>query len=89
MGILLVILSQLSPALQFIYEESLLKLFRCHSIKAIRWEGIWGCCYTITLLIIFQFIECPNGTTSKFVQNICSIDNENKWTVENTIFAFK
>lgn len=88
-GILLVVLSQLFTAVQFIYEESLMKQYRCHPIKAIAWEGIWGCCYTVTLLIIFQFIECANSSTSLFVQEICTKDNKGKWTVENTIFAFQ
>lgn len=88
-GIILVILSQLFTALQFIYEEYLIKKYICHPIKAIAWEGIWGCGFTVILLIIFQFIECPNGSTSKSVQKICTKDDKGKWTVENTYFAFK
>lgn len=88
-GIILVILSQLFTAMQFIYEESLMKQYICHPIKAIGWEGIWGCSYTVILLIIFPFIGCPNGSTSSFVQQICTKDNKGKWSIENIHFAFK
>jgi len=90
-GVILVIIAQLFSATQFIVEEKFMKNYKCHPLKAVGWEGIWGAGLYLILLIIFQFIPCDaNGSVTPFV---CSQDDSadvvNSWRLENTTFAFR
>jgi len=86
-GVILVIVAQLFAATQFIVEEKFMKNYKCHPLKAVGWEGIWGASLYLILLIIFQFIPCD--AASSITPNICSMDTEGDWKLENTIFAFQ
>ena len=86
-GIILVIVSQLFAATQFIIEEKFMKHYNCHPLKAVGWEGIWGSLLYLILLVSFEFIPCNPG--SYITSLICSPDDKGKWYLENTIFAFR
>jgi len=86
-GFLLVIVAQLFSATQFIVEEKFMKSYKCHPLKAVGWEGIWGASLYIIVLIIFQFVPCEPNTD--FSKNVCSVDDEDNWKLENTAFAFR
>jgi drug/metabolite transporter (DMT)-like permease len=85
-GIILVIVAQLFSAAQFIVEEKFMKNYRCHPLKAVGWEGIWGALLYLAFLIVFQFIPCD--ANSSITPTICSFDG-NEWKLENTVFAFR
>jgi len=90
-GIILVIISQMFTASQFIIEEKFMKGYHCHPLKAVGWEGIWGSLIYFVLLIVFQFIECvapPKGETN-LSSFICSKNDKGIWLVEDTLFAFR
>jgi len=90
-GFVLVIIAQLFSATQFIVEEKFMKNYRCHPLKAVGWEGIWGASLYLILLIIFQFVPCDaNGSLTPYT---CSQDDSadlsDSWRLENTSFAFR
>jgi drug/metabolite transporter (DMT)-like permease len=86
-GVLLVVVAQLFAATQFIVEEKFMKSYKCHPLKAVGWEGIWGAILYLVFLIIFQFIPCdPLGSITP---SVCSKDDNGDWKLENTIFAFR
>jgi drug/metabolite transporter (DMT)-like permease len=89
-GIILVIVAQLFSATQFIVEEKFMKNYKCHPLKAVGWEGIWGASLYLILLIIFQFIPCDATLPiSPITKTICSHDDNDEWKLENTVFAFR
>ena len=88
-GYLLVILAQVFVATQFIIEEKFMKQYKCHPLKAIGWEGVWGTLLYSCVLIIFQKIECfkrLNNQNNWFLA-ICSRNNLNQYHLEDSIFA--
>ena len=90
-GIVLVLVAQVFSASQFIVEEKFMKGYHCHPLKAVGWEGIWGSIIYLILLVIFQFVPCeapPVGGTN-LSSFICSPNDKNEWTLEDTVFAFR
>jgi len=86
-GILLVIISQLFSALQYIIEEKLMKKYDVHPLKAVGWEGVWGVSLCIVILTIFQFVNC--GSSEPIIRLICVQDDSGEWFLENTLFAIR
>ena len=87
LGIFLIIFSNIFIAIQYIYEENIVKNYDCHPFKLVGFEGCFGMIYSIFLIIIFYFIKC-NKFSQNFKENFCSFDGEN-WRVENILFAVK
>ena len=88
-GIILVIIAQLFSATQFIVEEKFMKNYKCHPLKAVGWEGIWGASFYLIFLIIFQFIPCGDNWNTDLRKDICSQNEAGEYLLENSIFAFK
>ena len=88
-GIILVIIAQLFSATQFIVEEKFMKNYKCHPLKAVGWEGIWGSSFYLIFLIIFQFIPCGDNWNTDLRKDICSQNEAGEYLLENSIFAFK
>ena len=90
-GIILVICGQIFSASQYIVEEKFMKGYHCHPLRAVGFEGMWGCSIYIVLLIVFQFIKCtaPAPGESNLSTYVCSPDDQGVWRVENTYFAFQ
>jgi len=90
-GVVLVIIAQLFAATQFIVEEKFMKNYKCHPLKAVGWEGVWGASLYLILLIIFQFVPCD--AAGSLTPYTCSQDDSadvgNSWRLENTAFAFR
>jgi drug/metabolite transporter (DMT)-like permease len=87
LGIFLIIFSNIFVAIQYIYEENIVKNYNCHPFKLVGFEGFFGIIYSSILIFIFYFINC-NNFSQNFKENFCSFDGEN-WRVENIFFAFK
>jgi len=87
LGVLLVITAQIFSAAMFIIEEKLLKSYKCHPLKLVGFEGLWGLLIYSTLMIIFKFIQCPFGESLR--ESICVINDNNEWLLEDVIFAFR
>jgi len=86
-GCLLIIVSQVFSATQMIVEEKIMKGYKCHPLRAVGWEGVWGTSVYTVMLIIFQFISCD--PTSTIMTQICSQDDTGAWKVENSLFALR
>ena len=86
-GIVLVVCGQIFSASQYIVEEKFMKGYHCHPLKAVGFEGMWGCSIYIILLIVFQNIDCDPA--SSLTSYVCTADNHGEWKVENTLFAFQ
>jgi drug/metabolite transporter (DMT)-like permease len=88
-GMILVITSILFTSTQFVIEEKILKKYECNPINAVGWEGTWGSCLYLIVLIVFQNVKCPAQPDSVIANTICSKDDKGQWMLENTLFAFK
>lgn len=85
LGIILLIASLLFSGFQFVYQEIILVKYRCESLQLVAWEGLWGMIVFIILLPCLEWIPCDfNGKV-----DICSMDEDGDYYVENTIFAIK
>jgi hypothetical protein len=91
LGFCLVIFAQIFTATQFIIEENFMKKYDCPALKAVGWEGVWGCSFYIVFLIIAQNVSCspPVGDEKNFATLICSYNERNEYFVEDTLFAFR
>lgn len=91
LGFCLVIFAQIFSATQFILEENFMKKYDCPPLKAVGWEGVWGCSFYIIFLIIAQNIPCaaPIGDEKNFATLVCAFNERNEYFVEDTLFAFR
>ncbi len=90
-GIILTLSGQVFTAIQFTLEELFMKKYECHPLRAVGWEGFWVTLTMLTLLITFQHIPCtppPEGQTT-IISHICSVNEYNKWSLEDTLFALR
>ena len=87
LGFLLVIIAQLFSAAMFISEEKLLKTYKCHPLKLVGFEGMWGTIIYSILMIIFKFSPCP-FEDPKFRDKVC-VNNGEEWLIEDIVFAFR
>jgi len=77
----------LLTSFQMISEEAIVLKYKSHSIELAGWQGAWGFLFGGVILIIFQFIPCNDGFPLR--PDICSIDDDGDYLMENTIFALK
>jgi len=89
LGVLLVILGQTFTAAQFVVEEKLMDVYTCHPIKLVGFEGMWASSVYLVLMIIFYFSPCPFSNDSPYEKYICVNNDQDKWVIEDFIFAFK
>lgn len=87
LGVVLVLIAQLFSASMFISEEKLMKVYNCHPLKLVGFEGMWGSLIYAILMIIFKFTPCPFD--DKLKGSICVQNEKGEWLVEDIIFAFK
>ena len=89
-GIILIIISQIFSAFQYVVEEKIVRSYIVDSFQMVGFEGMWGSILYIVILIIFQNIKCKN---QDLIENICAYrkDKKDKNVVylEDTIFAFE
>ena len=88
-GIILIIISQIFSAIQYVVEEKIVRSYTVDSFQMVGFEGMWGSIVYIVVLIIFQFIKC-NDFNTNLKKNICAYkkDSGNIY-LEDTIFALK
>ena len=58
LGILILISAQFFHGLFFVIEEKILSQYHLDPFKVVGLEGMWGCCYFLTLLPLMQLISC-------------------------------
>jgi drug/metabolite transporter (DMT)-like permease len=87
LGFILVIIAQLFSAAMFICEEKLLKSYKCHPLKLVGFEGMWGTIIYSILMIIFKFSSCPFDDP-KLRDKVC-VFNGQEWLIEDVVFAFR
>ena len=91
LGFILVIIGQIFAASQLIIEEKYMKNYKCHPLKAVGWEGVWGSLFYLLILVIFQNIQCPNpvGNEKNWATFICTKNDVNQFHLEDSVFALK
>lgn len=82
LGILLLMISQCFAGTQFIVEEKLLSGYYLDPFRIVGTEGMWGLCYYLFLLPIFQWIPMPTSG----IGGALSADSGR---LEDSAFAFK
>ena len=89
-GIILIIISQIFSAIQYVVEEKIVRSYIVDSFQMVGFEGMWGSIVYIVVLIIFQFIKC-NDFNQNLKENICAYrDNyDGNIYLEDTNFALK
>jgi hypothetical protein len=89
-GIILIIISQIFSAFQYVVEEKIVRSYIVDSFQMVGFEGMWGSIVYIVVLIIFQFIKC-NDFNQNLKENICAYrDNyDGNIYLEDTNFALK
>ena len=87
-GIILIIISQIFSAFQYVVEEKIVRNYIVDSFQMVGFEGMWGSIVYIVILIIFQFINCKKFNTN-LKKNICAYREGHETYLENTIFAFE
>lgn len=89
-GIILIIISQIFSAIQYVVEEKIVRSYVVDSFQMVGFEGMWGSIVYIVVLIIFQFIKC-NDFNQNLKENICAYrDNyDGNIYLEDTNFALK
>ena len=88
MGIFCVLIGMFFLSCQVIYEENLTKIYNCSVIKIIGFQGIFGSIFSFIMILILSNISCGMGK-SDFLKEICSLDDNGLYYVENLSFAFK
>ena len=88
MGIFCVLIAMFFLSCQVIYEENLTKKYNCSVIKIIGFQGIFGSIFSFIMILILSNISCGMGK-SDFLKEICSLDDNGLYYVENLSFAFK
>ena len=88
MGIFCVLIAMFFLSCQIIYEENLTKKYNCSVIKIIGFQGIFGSIFSFIMILILSNISCGMGK-SDFLKEICSLDDNGLYYVENLSFAFK
>mgnify|MGYP002625655328 CR=1 FL=1 len=90
-GIILIILAQFFGSIEYIIQEKFIKKYIIHPSQLVGFEGLWGSCMYIILLIIFQNISCKDWA-EELRNGICFSREENNKTIsyiEDTLFALK
>ena len=89
-GIILLCASQLFSSTVYIIQEKFFIKYEVHPLQLVGFEGLWGFIIYTILLFIFQFISCDNWS-STLRDGVCFKykKDENKYHIEDTIFAFK
>lgn len=85
LGIIMLLVSLVFSGFQFVYQEIILVKYRCASLQLVAWEGIWGIICLIIILPAIEFIPCNFNKK----EDVCSMDEDGDYYVENTIFAIK
>ena len=87
-GIILLFLSQFFNSIENIIQEKFIKKYIIHPSQLVGFEGLWGCCMYIILLIAFQNISCDSWSKT-IIKGICFTNNENESYIEDSKFALK
>jgi len=90
-GLVLTVSGMFFMSLQFTFEEKLMKKYNIDPVKAVGYEGLWGTIFITVLIIILQFSPCitPDIDEKSVAYYLCNTNENNEWTVENFVFAFK
>ena len=87
-GIVLKLLSLLFNGVQFVVEEALLSKYATHPLKIVGYEGLWGLCVYVIILIIMQQIRCDDFS-QQIKEDLCSPNDMGEYRLEDTVFALK
>jgi drug/metabolite transporter (DMT)-like permease len=87
-GIALLCTSQFFSSTEYVFQEKFIKHYDVHPFQLVGFEGLWGVCMYTILLIIFQFVSCDKWGDS-LKEGICSVNDDNKYHIEDSIFAFR
>ncbi len=87
-GIILLCTSQLFTSTEYVFQEKFIKHYDVHPFQLVGFEGLWGVCMYTILLIIFQFVSC-NSWSDSLKEGICSKNDDNKFHIEDSLFAFR
>ena len=87
-GIILLFLGQFFNSIEYIIQEKFIKKYIIHPSQLVGFEGLWGSCLYLILLIVFQNISCDD-LSGNFKKQICFENDEEETYIEDTIFALK
>lgn len=87
-GIILVIVAQFFSTSMFIVEEKLLKQYNTPALKVVGFEGMWGVCIYIIVMIVSYFISCDSWTET-LRKNLCAENEKGETRFEDILFAFR
>ena len=82
-GIIFCILCNIFTSFHAISEEYLLKTRKCHPIKLLGFEGLFGSIFSMILMLFFSLIKF-----GKYFEFICIKDQNGNLYIENFFFAF-
>ena len=95
-GFILVFISTFFVASQLTIEEEFTKNYKCHPLKAVGWEGVFGSAAYIVILFGLQFAKCTPPALDKSGKAIeglttlmCTQNQHGEWRVEDSIFAMQ
>ena len=87
-GIILLFLGQFFNAIENIVQKKFVKKYIIHPSQLVGFEGLWGSCIYLILLIVFQNISCDDWV-DKFKKGICFTNDEDISYIENSKFALE
>ena len=87
-GIILLATSQFFSSTEYVFQEKFIKHYDVHPFQLVGFEGLWGVTMYTIMLIIFQNVSCDDWSDS-IKEGLCFKNNEEKWHIEDTIFAFQ
>jgi hypothetical protein len=87
-GIILLIFGQFFNSLGYIIQEKFIKKYIIHPSQLVGFEGLWGCCMYLILLIVFQNISCDNWSDN-LKKGICFYHEGNETYIEDSKFALE
>jgi hypothetical protein len=87
-GIILLFLGQFFNSIEFIIQEKFIKKYIIHPSQLVGFEGLWGSCMYLILLIVFQNISC-NDWEYSLADSVCSENYKEEKYIEDTRFALE
>jgi len=89
-GVIMVIASCIFTAGLFICEELLMTKYKCHPLKLVGLEGLWGVIIYLVFLFLAYYIPCPvSDKDFDLRKGVCAKNDNDEWVLENIYFAVK
>lgn len=87
-GMTLLLCAQLFSSTQYTLQELFVKRYNVNSFQLVGFEGMWGTLEYSIILVIFQFVSCDHWSNT-LQEGLCCVDENNKWKLENVLYALR